>query len=399
MFIGIIIFWVGMKHYKHADVIKPTKPEDTPLIKIVYQILLPAILFGVIGWQITGNIFGSDSTDAFIFACLPIVFFYGKVYYKSSLEERKPIGVMYTIFVVVIIFWAVFKQNGTALTTWANKYTDREVPASLKSTAATMSWSTNIKAKNDSLPCVDEQFRPITENGKKVMCYDYPTYYKNLDKSKYPPEGESVQVFNTELFQSINPGWVVALTPLVVGFFAFLRKRKKEPSIPTKIAFGLLISALSPLVMVAAVYIGHNGMDKVSPLWLFGTYGVITIGELFLSPMGLSMVSKLSPVRLTALMMGGWFLATSIGNKLSGVLAAFWDGYDNKTNYFLLNVLLLGCAALVLFLMLKRLNGIIKKCPIIKKAENISAITCFLPAKTCCKVNVKPGFVSGLFIK
>ena len=110
--------------------------------------------------------------------------------------------------------------------------------------------------------------------------------------------------------------------------------------------------------MVAAVYACHNGLTKASPLWLFGCYGVVTIGELFLSPMGLSLVSKLSPPRLTAVMMGGWFVSTSIGNKLSGVLAGLWDGYEHKSNFFLVNFSLLAVAALVIFAMLKWLNRV-----------------------------------------
>ena len=160
------------------------------------------------------------------------------------------------------------------------------------------------------------------------------------------------------MFQSVNPGWVVALTPLVVAFFSFLRRKKKEPSTPSKIAWGMLISALSTLVMVAAVYAGSQGAIKVSALWLIGCYGVITIGELFLSPMGLSLVSKLSPPRLTALMMGGFFLSTSIGNKLSGILAKTWYNYDNKANFFLFNGALLLVAAAMGFIMLKWLNKI-----------------------------------------
>jgi POT family proton-dependent oligopeptide transporter len=148
------------------------------------------------------------------------------------------------------------------------------------------------------------------------------------------------------------------LTPLVVLFFSFLRKRGKEPSTPAKIAWGLVISSLSTFVMVAAVYVCSNGEVKASPMWLIASYGVITIGELFLSPMGLSLVSKLSPPRLTALMMGGWFLSTSIGNKLSGVLATMWDKYENKSYYFLVNFALLIGAACIIFMMLKWLNKI-----------------------------------------
>jgi POT family proton-dependent oligopeptide transporter len=134
----------------------------------------------------------------------------------------------------------------------------------------------------------------------------------------------------------------------------------KEPSTPSKIAFGLLISALSVLVMIAAVKVGNNGTEKVSVWWLIGSYGVITIGELFLSPMGMSLVSKLSPVRITSLMMGGWFLSTSIGNKLSGILASKWDEYENKADYFWLNFILLGVAAIFLFVLLKWLNKVMK---------------------------------------
>jgi POT family proton-dependent oligopeptide transporter len=113
--------------------------------------------------------------------------------------------------------------------------------------------------------------------------------------------------------------------------------------------------------MVGAVYASNNGTEKASVLWLICSYGVITIGELLLSPMGLSLVSKLSPVRITSLMMGGWFLSTSIGNKLSGVLATMWDNYNNKANYFWLNFILLMSAAIVCFAMLRWLNKIMRE--------------------------------------
>jgi POT family proton-dependent oligopeptide transporter len=186
-------------------------------------------------------------------------------------------------------------------------------------------------------------------------------YFRNLPPERVPSDGRTVYLTSTELYQSINPAWVVLLTPLVVGFFAFLRKRKKEPSTPSKIAFGLVISGLSTLVMVGAVYASSNGEMKVSPMWLVGTYGVITIGELLLSPMGLSLVSKLSPPRLTALMMGGFFLSTSIGNKMSGVLAGMWYGYENKANFFLVNCVLLLIAAGLAFAILRWLNGVMKE--------------------------------------
>jgi POT family proton-dependent oligopeptide transporter len=269
---------------------------------------------------------------------------------------------MFTIFFIVIIFWSVFKQNGTALTTYADKYTDREVPTSLVNITQTLYQSKIMIAKNDSVVQIDEQFRPILNtDGKPVKCMDYPPYFKNLSADRYPPENKGIYLFNTELFQSINPFFVIFLTPLVVLLFAFFRKRKLEPTTASKIAYGLLISALSTLTMVWAVYYTGNGMQKASAWWLFLSYGVITIGELFLSPMGLSMVSKLSPTRLTALMMGGWMLATSVGNKISGVLAKNWDKFDDKANYFYLNFFLLLIATIIMFSLLKRLNRVFKE--------------------------------------
>jgi len=269
---------------------------------------------------------------------------------------------MYTIFFIVILFWAVFKQNGTALTTYAEYYTDREAPKELAQLIKSLEQTEELKPVNKERDQLDEQFRRIKdEEGKPIKCSDYPPYFKNLDAEKYPKKGEQIFLFNTELFQSINPFFVVFLTPLLIMFFSRLRKKGKEPTTATKIAYGLLISALSTIVMVFAVYVTDNGMHKASAWWLIGTYGVVTIGELCLSPMGLSMVSKLSPLRLTALMMGGWSLATSMGNKLSGVLAKNWDKFDDKANYFWLNFGLLMFAAILLFFLLKSLNKVFKE--------------------------------------
>lgn len=358
MFIGVFIFLLGTRHYAQADVIKPTEPTDLSLLRIYSWVLLPAVLFGMVPLFFDKPLVGSVSTDAFLFGCIPVLFFYGRLWYKSPPSEKRPIGAMLAIFGVVIAFWAVFKQNGSTLNTWANNYTDREVPHALTSTMLDLKLAEEIPFVKDSVIVTDHQFRA---KDKKVKAWGYSDYFKNVSPDKLPKDGETVYAFNTNLFQSVNPFWVIALTPLVVAFFSFLKVRNREPSTPTKIAFGLLISALSCLVMVGAVFASDNGAEKSSAGWFISSYAVITIGELFLSPMGLSLVSKLSPPRLTALMMGGWFLATSIGNKLSGVLSSLWDSYDNKANFFYVNSLLLGCSALLLFAMLKRLNVIFKE--------------------------------------
>jgi POT family proton-dependent oligopeptide transporter len=360
MFIGLIVFLSGRKHYQGFDQKKGIQPGDMPMMKIVGLILLPALVFGLIGWLIPDNIFGSDSTDAFILSCVPVLYFFANIYFTAPKEEKGPIGAMLAIFAVVILFWAVFKQNGSALNTWADRYTDRSVSGTTEVAFNSLKQSKQIEYVKDTVPVYDEYFRLKKVNGEVQEEVDYPVYFRNMHPEKLPEEGASISVWATNLSQSINPGWVILLTPAVVAFFTWLRRRGKEPSTPAKIAYGLLISALSALVMVAAAKAGANGSEKVSVWWLIGTYGVITIGELFLSPMGLSLVSKLSPPRITSLMMGGWFLSTSIGNKLSGVLASMWDKYEQKTDFFLFNCFLLLVATAMAFAMLRWLNRIFK---------------------------------------
>ena len=369
MFIGVIVFLLGTKHYGDKTEKIGIQEGDMPFSKIVLYILVPSIVFGVIGWMIKGvasatnldsAIFGSDSTDAFIFACIPVVYFYGSLYFKAKVEEKRQIGALLSIFAVVILFWAVFKLNGSALTTWADRYTNREITGTTKAVFNGLKLSKDVEYKKDSTELYDASFRLQKENKKVLKTVDYPIYFRNVAEDKKPIEGSKVTIWATNLSQSINPAWVIILTPLIVAFFTFLRSRKKEPSTPTKIAFGLLISALSVLVMVAAVHIGGNGAEKVSVWWLVANYGIITIGELFLSPMGLSIVSKLSPKNITALMMGGWFLSTSIGNKLSGVLASMWDTYDDKANFFWINFSLLMFATVLMFALVKNLNKVMK---------------------------------------
>lgn len=371
MLIGLVIFSFGRKHYRHAVQMKPYQEGDTKLSEILSKVFLPAIGAGAIGWflpkMIFGNtLFGSENTDAFIFACIPVIYFYVSLYFKSNPKEKPAIGALLSIFLISMFFWAVFKQNGTALTRWANYYTERTAPASIEKPLANLYLVEEKSYQNKEVPVYDDQFRSQKgEDGKTLKTNGKDVYFKNsapeVKAALEKDPSRQVYLYNTELFQSVNPFWVIALTPVVVGFWAMMRKRGKEPLTPTKIVIGLFISALSCLVMVLAVNAGANGTSKVSPWWLVASYGVITVGELCLSPMGLSFVSKLSPARITALMMGGFFLANSVGNKLSGILASTWYSYENKANYFLVNFALLIFATVLGMLMLRRLNRIMKE--------------------------------------
>jgi POT family proton-dependent oligopeptide transporter len=152
---------------------------------------------------------------------------------------------------------------------------------------------------------------------------------------------------------AINPIWVLLLTPLLVLFWQSLDRRGKEPSTPTKMAIGMCLTGLSFFVLYFA---GKAGGDtgKVSPLWLIGAYAVLTLGELMLSPMGLSLVSKVAPIRWRGLMMGGWFMATAIGNKLT-MIGMLWDDMPHSRFFAILGLIALGMAV-VLTLLLKPLK-------------------------------------------
>ena len=152
---------------------------------------------------------------------------------------------------------------------------------------------------------------------------------------------------------AINPGWVLILTLPLVWFWKQLDKRGLEPSTPTKMAIGMCLTGLSFFIMYFAGKAGGD-VGKVSPWWLISAYAVLTLGELMLSPMGLALVSKVAPMRLRGIMMGGWFVATAIGNKLTAI-GKLWDDWPHSTFFALLGGMAL-VMAVVLTLLLKPLK-------------------------------------------
>jgi POT family proton-dependent oligopeptide transporter len=383
MLIGVAIFILGTKHIKHVDVVKPVQEGDMSTVRIFSMTVLPMFVFGILGYMIPGNFLGSDTNDAFIIGCLPVIAFFIYLAFKSEAKESRAIKALLAVFACVILFFAIFHQNGDALTVWAEDHTNREMSEGVANVAGSVgmaqvvvnndivsSSDSEFKATIDSMRKVEEAMPKVTKaelkakadlSGEISQLESSRKYFATLPKDEVPAKGEDMKLYSTELYQSINPFWVVTLTPIIVGFFGWMRRRKREPSTPTKIAIGLVITALSALVMVGAVF-ATNGMSaKAGSIWLIASYGVITIGELCLSPMGLSLVSKLSPPRITALMMGGFFLAISVGNKLSGMLSSLWETIPEKQNFFYLNFGLVMAAAVILFLMLRWLNGVMRE--------------------------------------
>lgn len=362
MLVGVIIFLIGTRHVKIGDVIQKTANSNSEIYKVLLYVFAPAIVCGAIGWLIPGNISGSDSNDAFLFGSIPVIVFYASLIFRSPKHERSQVKALLTIFAIMVVFWMVFKQNATTLTTFAENYTERSISPSVADKARVFGMVQDVTYKKDTVNMMDDKLRTIIDaDGNVVKGVDYPNYFKNMPSDKIPQEGQKANLISTEIFQSINPFFIVLLTPIVLSFFTFLRRRGKEPSTPAKMGWGLLITGLSSFVMAAAVIFTDIYTDKATALWLIGTYGVITVGELFISPIGLSLTSKVSPKSITSFMMGGWFLSTSIGNKLSGMMAGLWDLFDNKAYYFLINFGACLLAAIAILLLVKWLRGIIQQ--------------------------------------
>jgi len=387
--IGMIVLASSLKRVRVGEMKKEKRPEDMPIGKILSYVFLPAVIAAVIGWIVPSMVFGSTllgskSNDAFIFACLPIIAFYISLYVNAKGSDKRGIGALLFIFFISIIFWTIYNQNSTSLTLWAQNYTDRTVSPTAEKIAGSLGFLQTVSDTPRMVNKVDEHLvdvkdyaeiaSPYNENSSKLVdgnIVDNKTkivqemgpdpYFNNVPKSEWPPS-HSEKLANTELFQSINPLFIIILTPLLVVLFSYLRRRNKEPTTATKFGLAMFISGCSSLVMVFAIMsVASVYQDKTSPYWLWGTYFVFTISELLLSPIGLSFVSKLAPSRLTALLMGGWFLSTSIGGKLAGVMTSFWNDFTDKKIFFLILVVSAFIGGILIFSRLKFLNAIVKE--------------------------------------
>jgi len=195
----------------------------------------------------------------------------------DQISDARRIWALIVIYLIVIVFWMVFHQNGSTLTYWANENTR---------------WNVSGVISN-----------------------------------------------------AINPFWIITLTFPLIWFWRWLDRRGREPATPTKMAIGMALSAACFFIMSLAAMAGGD-TGRVSPWWLISAYAVISTGELMLSPMGLSLVSKVAPARYRGIMMGGWFVATAIGNKLTAI-GVYWTVWKHSTFFAIL-----GCLALFMALVL-----------------------------------------------
>jgi len=157
-----------------------------------------------------------------------------------------------------------------------------------------------------------------------------------------------------ETYQFFEPFFILALTPILLTVFSRLSRKGKEPSTPEKIFLGMLIMGVAMIVMVVASLAGGNeDRNIMSPAWLVGTYFIVTLAEILISPMGQSFVSKVAPPRLQGLMMGGWFVAIALGSYGSGMLGKSYSRFAHHQFFLLLTGFLAVSAVLVLVFMKK----------------------------------------------
>jgi proton-dependent oligopeptide transporter, POT family len=212
-----------------------------------------------------------------------------------SREDLRAVFALLILFLPNTLFWATYEQQGNTIALWADSYTDRSIDLLL--------WQGEI---------------PVT------------------------------------WFQAFNPFMIFVFTPLIVNLWAIQSRRGSEPSTVAKMAMGCFIVALSYLVMVAAAFYTASG-GKANWLWLFLYFVIITIGELYLSPVGLSLVSKVAPARVLSLMMGVWLSTSFLGNFLAGWLGSYWSSME-KPNFFFMIAGVAAAAGLSIILLNKPLR-------------------------------------------
>ena len=318
--ISMLIFWGFKKHYKAADMTERQKKKSAAHQAQVVE-LTPA----------------------------------------QTKERLVALGL---VFFVVIFFWMAFHQSAVTMTFFARDYT---VPSVGQVTnlwfdlagllPVFLALAGLVFALRKSVKPVGRGIGAAVALGFGLLAW--------LRFSSYA----AVNPFAPQRFQHFNPFFIVALTPIVVVLFAALNKKGKEPSAPRKIGIGMLITAGAYTILL----IGSLGLpspkalgglvapaaSQVSVYWLIATYFGVTIAELFLSPIGISFVSRVAPPKYKGLMQGGWFAATAIGNNLVGVVAWFWMRVPLWAVWAILVVACLLSATFI-FAIMKRLERVAK---------------------------------------
>jgi POT family proton-dependent oligopeptide transporter len=288
----------------------------------------------------------------------------------ATKEEKQRVVSLLLVFFVVIFFWMGFHQNGLTLTWFARDYSSKSVDSftflffTLKSLIAVLVFIAGVvmllNTKSETKNRIIGAIMTVVGGGLAYWFYTM---------------GAETNPIAPEVYQSFNPLYIVSLTFVVMAAFAWLNKKGIEPSTPKKIGIGMVIASLGFVIMLIGSFKLISPVDlqvlndagdvvsvkpvpdssRIMPYWLMSTYLILTFAELFLSPMGLSFVSKVAPVRFQGVMQGGWLLATAVGNKLLFIGSFFWEKIQlwQLWGIFVITCLL---SAAFIFAILKRLE-------------------------------------------
>lgn len=277
-------------------------------------------------------------------------------------QTKSRIVALLLVFAVVIFFWMAFQQNGLTLTFFARDYTATEMTGLSRILANVLNLVLIIIAVYGAFAIFQSEKR----NSKFIAALVTVASLVGLFFS-YRSLGDEPVTLLPQIFQQFNPFFVVALTPVSMAVFGALAAKGKEPSAPRKIGIGMFIAALGFLIMV----FGSLGLptpdalkdgaefQRVTPNILISTYLVLTFAELFLSPMGISFVSKVAPPKYKGMMMGLWFVATAIGNYMVSIIGMLWGGLPL---WVLWSILIALCviSAVFIFSIMKKLENATK---------------------------------------
>ncbi len=371
MIISLLVYVIFKKHLTTVSKIVESTPgnENGSLKK--NSTTSPVAILLAIGLMLTTSVIFHFLLDDFALGMAVGLFigFIAWIIQISTKEELPRISSLILVFIVVIFFWMSFHQNGLTLTFFARDYTVKTVDAftniffNLESILAFIGTIAGLILLFSS-----KKVNPKLIGGGMFIGLGALTYWL---VSRYNAQN----AIAPEVFQSFNPLFIVALTFPVMAAFAWMRKNNLEPSTPKKIGIGMIIAAVGFLVILVASlnlvsphelqFIDAAGKtqynpvpdsSRVMPYWLISGYLIMTIAELFLSPMGLSFVSKVAPPRFQGLMQGGWLLATAVGNKFLFVGSNFWSKLDL---WQLWSIFIVCCllSAIFIFSIMKRLEN------------------------------------------
>ncbi len=269
----------------------------------------------------------------------------------SPAQTKQRVIALLLVFAVVIFFWMVFHQNGATLTEFAKSCTNPEASGWTRigfNVWALLSIAVGVYAFFNLFQSKGTVSRAISVILLGLVAWALYYFYNTTP--------DPVLGIQPQQYQQFNPFYVVALTPFSLALFGWLANKKKEPSAPRKIGYGMIMAAVAYGVMAIGSMAIVGTQASVSPNWLISTYLLLTFAELLLSPMGISFVSKVAPPKLKGSMMGGWFAATAIGNYLVSIPMLLWGKISVATLWCILIAICL-VSALFIFSIMKKLEA------------------------------------------